>query len=1242
MVVGSPGDEAKMPTATVIAPNYILTVGHWGDLTIAPQSESFRTVKIEVPDGLTPYKIVAGAYVNDGISDLGVYRIKKLDDQDANLAQWVALNTVEDERGKEYVIASFGPQQGCTVATPPVCTNLDDADHLHWGKNVTPSAQVGISSMTVGFNNPGAVAYVKYEAGIIDGDSGSGWFLKVGPEWKLAGLSKTLNSVEKLSYKVSSTGQQTFINFINSKIDEMNSARPEGEREAYPRPAPVVTDRVWEGDTTADWATPENWTGGVMPSSGDIVAVDIVGNPPTSYTAAITTGTATAKELAVGFQAPGALVQSGGTLNVVEGLYVGVNPGAATSTFSISGGALNASMLEVGGRAAGTFNIDDPSAQITLGSLRFGPYSTFTPASGRTIVLRQQDDCGSYQIDGRLWIAKAAIATNLAGLGNLTLRCDFPDSATPDTTDLVLAIEVAGQNVTAPSVNDFSTSNFVLDKLVVGRDPATVDPGAGRIKIKLVDKEDNKPGAAEALYVNTLELRAGATFDYDPATGNLPFNVYYRNGSIPNKLLMGDANLDGVLDCTDLAIVEHTMSMGATWSNGDFDGDRDVDAVDKGILLLGFNDTCPRTITQWRSMRTHDGTPLAIDLDATAQGDGSTGPTVETRDGGIQKIELDFDLSVTLTVPTPEDGVNVSDGSATHSASSVSAVDANTVAINFDTALPDGKCYTITIGSGMVTQSIGGDNNCKVRSLHGDTTMNGTVNLGDVLWTQTKITEPPQTAADNPDHDVNLSGGNIDVTDMQAVKARVTLPAYQVFCDDPPGQLNLPHDADGDGIIDESDNCPLIANAHQEDEDNDGLGDACDNCPSVANADQQDTDHDDFGDVCDNCPLVANAGQEDWDGDGFGDACDNCVFVASANQDNSDGDGWGDACDNCPTALNPDQEDGDQDGVGDACDNCAAVANAGQADADGDGVGDVCDNCVAVGNADQADADEDGVGDLCDNCVDIYNPDQADSDEDGVGDACEGEGMMAFGGEGGGENGMMAMGEGGESGGESSVAPTGVSARFVLHGGGDSGGIGDDSVTLPASGGNILVDLVIANDVPIRDFFGRPAVDAANVVRVNSSDWTAGENILSSAGIDGHATQSYYDASRIRWHAVLDRLHDGEHCDISIDPLALLDADLVEVNATAMDLAGLDGWISTPAAGGETFTTGELLGGIFRLTLDAGQMVVATLSLEVADSPGIYHLRLTNASYMDTAADEVLTMDGGADFTIVVTSSAGG
>lgn len=58
-------------------------------------------------------------------------------------------------------------------------------------------------------------------------------------------------------------------------------------------------------------------------------------------------------------------------------------------------------------------------------------------------------------------------------------------------------------------------------------------------------------------------------------------------------------------------------------------------------------------------------------------------------------------------------------------------------------------------------------------------------------------------------------------------------------------------DADSDGVADDTDNCPAVANALQEDADGDGAGDACDNCTQAPNADQRDTNGDGYGNACD-------------------------------------------------------------------------------------------------------------------------------------------------------------------------------------------------------------------------------------------------------------------------------------------------------------------------------------------------------------------------------------------------------
>src|SRR4029079_11316229 len=125
----------------------------------------------------------------------------------------------------------------------------------------------------------------------------------------------------------------------------------------------------------------------------------------------------------------------------------------------------------------------------------------------------------------------------------------------------------------------------------------------------------------------------------------------------------------------------------------------------------------PRTITQWRSVRTHSGVgELGIVLNPTASGNGNSGPTSETRDDGIQKIEVDFSGSVTLANPlnvtvtgyTTADGVM--SGPSPYTPVSVSLVDGDTMGILFNEGvLPDESCYIITINPGTIVENLIGD-----------------------------------------------------------------------------------------------------------------------------------------------------------------------------------------------------------------------------------------------------------------------------------------------------------------------------------------------------------------------------------------------------------------------------------------------------------------------------------------------------------------------------------------------------
>jgi len=62
--------------------------------------------------------------------------------------------------------------------------------------------------------------------------------------------------------------------------------------------------------------------------------------------------------------------------------------------------------------------------------------------------------------------------------------------------------------------------------------------------------------------------------------------------------------------------------------------------------------------------------------------------------------------------------------------------------------------------------------------------------------------------------------------------------------------VDIPADADFDGIPDSADNCPYRHNPRQEDRDSDGVGDLCDNCMMTPNPAQLDSDENGTGDDC--------------------------------------------------------------------------------------------------------------------------------------------------------------------------------------------------------------------------------------------------------------------------------------------------------------------------------------------------------------------------------------------------------
>jgi hypothetical protein len=148
---------------------------------------------------------------------------------------------------------------------------------------------------------------------------------------------------------------------------------------------------------------------------------------------------------------------------------------------------------------------------------------------------------------------------------------------------------------------------------------------------------------------------------------------------------------------------------------------------------------------------------LAVELNS-----GEDKPTSETRMGGIERIEVDFDWPIEVVGNV--EAVDIATGISFPATSQ--AFDGTMLVLEFADGLPDEACYLIDL-AGIIT-GLGGDTDCVVRSLVGDTNGDGSANLIDMAQLKSMNGQP--VLPDNIRFDVNLDGA-INLIDMALVKS---------------------------------------------------------------------------------------------------------------------------------------------------------------------------------------------------------------------------------------------------------------------------------------------------------------------------------------------------------------------------------------------------------------------------------------------------------------------------------------
>jgi len=199
-VMGAWGTNAS---CVVIAPNFIITTCHQGGA---------GTVNI----GNETYLVAQD--IRHGTADVRVSRITNPDGSNADLDTWAELYTSTDEvsQGQPFLLGGFGKSRNAPLVTDHIVygytwtTESAVGNTLRWGTNRIDDTDAKLDKagrysqvLIADFDDLDAAhgEPTAFEAALAEFDSGGGWFLPDGDQWRLAGLNRGVEHTDETWFR---------------------------------------------------------------------------------------------------------------------------------------------------------------------------------------------------------------------------------------------------------------------------------------------------------------------------------------------------------------------------------------------------------------------------------------------------------------------------------------------------------------------------------------------------------------------------------------------------------------------------------------------------------------------------------------------------------------------------------------------------------------------------------------------------------------------------------------------------------------------------------------------------------------------------------------------------------------------------------------------------------------------------------------------------------------------------------